>query len=264
MHTPPAAVMLRLPLAPPMTTSSKANRPPGLTVPFLLGALVCAVGFAWVPQMIVQAPIESTMGPVQKIFYFHVPCAWLLMLSVFVCAGGSVAYLFKGSEAGDRLARASAELAVLFGICVLVTGPLWGRVAWGVYWQWDARLTSSLLLWLIMLAYLLARRYGGPASRKLAAALALFAAADVPLVYVSVHIWRTIHPKTSVVPSLQPEMRSVFWTSLLLFSVFWGVLLAVRLRLERLRAEVETLHLDVEDALEDPAGLPPLMETKRA
>ena len=213
-------------------------------------AILVALGFVVMPQLIVRAPIEMTMGPVQKIFYFHVPCAWLLMLSVFTCAGGSVAFLFKGSEGGDRLARVSAELAVLFGLCVLVTGPLWGRVAWGVYWQWDARLTSSLLLWLIMGAYLLARRYGGPASRKLAAALALFAAADVPLVYLSVHYWRTIHPKTSVVPSLQPEMRNVFWLSSLLFVVFWAVLLAVRLRLEKLRAVVDELNVDVEDALE--------------
>jgi heme exporter protein C len=219
---------------------------------------VCVLGFAWVPQMIVNAPVEMTMGPVQKIFYFHVPCAWLLMLSVFVCAGGSVTYLFKGSEGGDRVARSSAELAVLFGICVLVTGPLWGRVAWGVYWQWDARLTSSLLLWLIMVAYLLARRYGGPASRKLAAALALFAAADVPLVYVSVHIWRTIHPSTSVVPTLAPAMRAVFWTSFALFTVLWGVVFSLRLRLERLRNQVDSLTIDVEDLIEAK------LETKHA
>ena len=229
-----------------MSTTTKSS--PALSVPLLVGIIISAIGFAWVPQLIVQAPIEMTMGPVQKIFYFHVPCAWLLMLSVFTCAGGSIAYLFKGSEGGDRLARASAELAVLFGLCVLVTGPLWARVAWGVYWQWDARLTSSLLLWLIMAAYLLARRYGGPGARKLAAALALFAAADVPLVYLSVQIWRTIHPKISVVPTLQPEMKKVFYLSSLLFVVFWGVLLALRIRLEKLRAQVGELELDVEDA----------------
>lgn len=240
-----------------MSPSSPTSKPTSLG-PWLIAVAVCVLGFAWVPQMIVKAPVEMTMGPVQKIFYFHVPCAWLLMLSVFVCAGGSVAYLFKGSEAGDRLARSSAELAVLFGICVLVTGPLWGRVAWGVYWQWDARLTSSLLLWLIMVAYLLARRYGGPASRKLAAALALFAAADVPLVYVSVHIWRTIHPSTSVVPTLVPAMRAVFWTSFALFTVLWFVLLSVRLRLERLRGEIDALTIDVEDLIEAK------LETKRS
>ena len=232
-----------------MPTPSTTTKPGSMPL-FLVGVAVCVLGYVAVPQMIVGAPVELTMGPVQKIFYFHVPCAWLLMLSVFVCAGGSVAFLFKGSESGDRLARSSAELAVLFGLCVLVTGPLWGRVAWGVYWQWDARLTSSLLLFLIMVAYLLARKYGGPASRKLAAALALFAAADVPLVYVSVQIWRTIHPKTSVVPTLAPEMKAVFWTSTALFIVLWFVLLSVRLRLERLRAQIDELAIDVEDAQE--------------
>lgn len=240
-----------------MSPPSQTSKPASLG-PWLLAVAVCVLGFAWVPQMIVKAPVEMTMGPVQKIFYFHVPCAWLLMLSVFVCAGGSIGYLFKGSERGDRVARSSAELAVLFGICVLVTGPLWGRVAWGVYWQWDARLTSSLLLWLIMVAYLLARRYGGPAARKLAAALALFAAADVPLVYVSVHIWRTIHPSTSVVPTLAPAMRAVFWTSFALFTVLWGVLFSLRLRLERLRSEIDALTIDVEDLIEAK------LETKHA
>src|SRR5262245_65364244 len=122
----------------------------------LPAVIVCALGFLAAPFMIVGAPIESTMGIIQKIFYFHVPCAWLLLMSTIVCAAGSVMYLFRGSERGDRLALACAELGVLFGACTLVTGPLWGRVAWGVFWTWDARLTSSLLLWLMLVAYLLA------------------------------------------------------------------------------------------------------------
>ncbi len=217
--------------------------------PGLLAATVlCALGFLGIPFLIAGAPVESTMGVVQKIFYFHVPCAWLLLLSTIYCAVGSVQYLFTGSERGDQRAVASAELAVLFGACTLVSGPLWGWVAWGYPWTWDARLTSSLLLWLMMVGYLLARRYGGPAARKLSAALALFAAADAPLVYVSVNVWRTIHPKTTVVPSLSPGMRGVFWTSLLLFTLLWIVLFTVRLRLERMRASMTQLELAYEDA----------------
>lgn len=217
---------------------------------FLVAALPAAVGFVLVPFLIVNAPVESTMGIVQKIFYFHVPCAWLLLLSTLVCAGGSVAYLFRGSEPGDRLALACAELGVLFGLCVMITGPLWGRVAWGVYWQWDARLTTSLLLWLMMMAYLLARRFGGPASRRLASALALFAAANVPLVYVSVNVWRTIHPKTTVVRALRPEMALPFAASGILFCLLWGLLLALRLRLEKARATLADLEAAYEDAQE--------------
>ena len=219
----------------------------------LLTALLAAAGFLLVPQLIIAAPQEPVMGLVQKIFYFHVPCASLLFLSTFACAGGSIAYLFKGSEAGDRLAVSAAELAVLFGACTLVTGPLWGRKAWGVWWQWDARLTSSLLLQLMMIAYLLARRYAGPAGRKLSAALALFAAIDVPLVYKSVDIWRTVHPRTTVVPTLDARMRPSFWSAFALMILVWTVLLVVRLRLERARAELAALRIDVEDLVESAA-----------
>jgi heme exporter protein C len=218
--------------------------------PFAILLAVSAVGFLAVPFLIVGAPIEPTMGIVQKIFYFHAPIAWLLLLSTGVCAAGSIAYLFAGSERGDRLAVASAELGVVFGLCTLVTGPLWARVAWGVFWTWDARLTSSLLLWLMLIAYVLARRYGGPGARKLSAALALFAAADAPLVYVSVNVWRTIHPKTTVVPSLSWPMARVFLASLLLFTIFFGVLLVLRLRLEKARAALMELEIAYEDARE--------------
>jgi heme exporter protein C len=216
--------------------------------PGLLAAIALAVvGFLVVPTMIFSAPVEPVMGFVQKIFYFHVPCAIMLFLSTFVCAGGSVAFLFKGSERGDRLALSAAELSVLYGACVLVSGPLWGRKAWGVWWQWDARLTSSLLLVLMMVAYLIARRYAGPAGRKLAAALALFAAVDVPLVYKSVDFWRTVHPKTTVVPTLDPSMRPAFWSAFALMAVVWGILLTLRVRLEASRAALAELRLEIED-----------------
>lgn len=191
------------------------------------------------------------MGMVQKIFYFHVPCAWLLMLSTLVCAGGSVAYLFRGSERGDRIALSAAELGVLFGMCVLVSGPLWAKAAWGVYWQWEARLTSSLLLWLMLVAYVLARRYGGAAARRLAASLALFAAIDIPLVYFSVRFFRSIHPQTTVVSTLVPGMRGAFWLSLLAFTVLWFVLMSVRLSVENAQARIVELEVLLDQAEEN-------------
>jgi len=217
---------------------------------FWIALVLAAAGFLVVPTLILEAPIEQKMGFVQKIFYFHVPCAIMLFLSTFVCAGGSIAYLFKGSERGDRLALAAAELSVLFGVCVLTSGPLWGRKAWGVWWQWDARLTSSLLLFLMMIAYLLARRYGGPSGRKLAAALGLFAAIDVPLVYKSVDIWRTVHPKTTVVMTLDSRMRAAFWSAFALITLVWALLLTVRVRLERSRAELAALRLEADELAE--------------
>jgi heme exporter protein C len=215
---------------------------------FYLFLLLAIGGLLEAPQLILGAPREATMGFIYTIFYFHVPASMMTFLATFVCAGGSAAYIFGGSEAGDRVAAAAAELTVLFGSMMLVTGPLWGRKAWGVYWQWDVRLTTALLLWMIFVAYLFARRYGGPGARKLAAGLALFGAADVPLIYLSVSIWRTIHPKTTVVSSLEPGMRGPFWFSVATFLCLFLVLLELRLSLERGRKKLDELHLAAEDA----------------
>jgi len=228
------------------TPTEPASQSPRLliaaAISFLLIVLAC--------HTIADAPREITMGLVQKIFYFHVPCAWLLLLSTFVCAGGSLAFLFGGSERGDRVALSAAELGVLFGLCVLVSGPLWAKAAWGVYWQWEARLTSSLLLWLMLVAYVLARRYGGASARRLAAALSLFAAIDVPLVYFSVRFFRSIHPSNTVVSTLGPGMRGAFWLSLLAFTVLWTTLFMARMAAENAHARLVDLELRLDQAEE--------------
>ncbi len=203
--------------------------------------------FVVAPVLIMQAPYESTMGLVQKIFYYHVPSAMMMFTSAFVCGIASAMFLVRGRAASDHLAAAAGELVVLFGAIVLVTGPLWARKAWGVWWEWDARLTSSLLLWMIFVAYLLVRKYGGPGSEKLAAAMALFGMANVPFVYVSVNIWRTLHPKTSVIPDLPKPMMGPFWFSVAAFVVLYIVLLSVRTQLGHERAELERAYLDLEE-----------------
>jgi heme exporter protein C len=213
-------------------------------VPLVLVALVM---FGAAPFVVANAPFEQTMGLVQKIFYYHVPSAMLMFVSAFVCGIASAIYLFRRSAAADRVALAAGELVVLFGAIVLVTGPIWARKAWGVWWEWDARLTSSLLLWMIFLAYMLVRRFGGPGSEKLAGAMALFGMANVPFVYVSVNYWRTLHPKTSVVMTLAPGMRGAFWLCVAAFVILYVLLLTVRKRLEDTHAQVEQLHLALED-----------------
>ncbi len=210
--------------------------------------LLAAGGYLLAPHLILGAPNEPTMGFVQRIFYFHVPSAWLAMMGALTSGVASALYLFRESETADEVAVSTAELAVVFGLCAIVTGPLWARKAWGVFWQWDVRLTSTALLWIIFVAYLFARRYGGPGSRRLAAGLALFGAADVPMIYISVSIWRTIHPKTTVVPTLDPGMRPAFYVSMLTFMMLFFVLLSMRRRLERLRARFDALHLAAQDA----------------
>jgi heme exporter protein C len=210
-------------------------------------AIVTAAMFAYAPVMILAAPYESTMGLVQKIFYFHAACGMAMFLAAFVSGIGSAGYLFTRKPLADRLAVAGAELTVIIGLLVLVTGPLWARKAWGVWWTWDVRLTSTLVMWMIFNAYLLVRRYGGPGSERLAAAVALFGMANVPFVYWSVNVWRTNHPKTSVIPTLQPGMRGTFWFCVAAFMLLSAVILMVRVELEKRRQELDALYLAAED-----------------
>ncbi|RMG17537.1 MAG: hypothetical protein D6729_08650 [Deltaproteobacteria bacterium] len=195
------------------------------------------------------APIEAQMGFIQKIFYFHVPVAWNMFLGVGIAAGASIWYLVTRKESADRAAWAAAELGALFGLMVMVTGPLWAWKAWGRPWVWDVRLTSSLLVWLIMLAYLAVRSFGGPSARSLAAGLAIFAVVQVPLIYYSVDIWRGTHPQRLVAKgALEPEMRAALYTCAFGFLALFFTLYAVRLGVGRARAEMDALYLLAEEA----------------
>jgi heme exporter protein C len=209
--------------------------------------VVAGLMFVAAPFLVAQAPYESTMGLIQKIFYYHVP-SWIAMYAaIAVCAVASTMYLFQSNQTADRYAVSAAEIAVLFGLMGLITGPLWGRKAWGVWWQWDARLTSALLMELIFVAYLLVRKYGGPGAEKLAAATALFGAATAPFVYKSVDIWRTIHPKTSVVPTLKPNMGVPFAFCSVAFLLLFALLLILRVDLAERQAALDELYLAQED-----------------
>lgn len=214
------------------------------SVPALLFVALAMFGVA--PYFIAQAPYESTMGLVQKIFYFHVPAAIMMFVATFTCGFASVAYLSKGRARSDRLAEAAAELTVLFGIIVLISGPLWARKAWGVWWQWDARLTSTLVLWLLFTAYLLLRRFGGPGTEKLAAGVAVFGMANVPFIYWSVNVWRTMHPKTTVVPTLGPEMRFPLYWCMAAFLLLFLALLRTRVRLAEQQDALDLLLAEAE------------------
>jgi heme exporter protein C len=217
-------------------------------LPFPAAAIVTAALFAYAPFLIHAAPYESTMGLVQKIFYFHVPAWFAMFAAAAVCGLASALYLFGHGRKWDRVAVSAAEIIVIFGLIGLITGPLWGRKAWGVWWQWDARLTLSLVVWLTFVAYLLLRRYGGPGSEKLAAGVALFGVANIPFVYQSVNWWRTVHPKTTVVMTLGPGMRGAFWWCVAAFMLLMLLLLVSRIRLERQRERLDDLYLLAEDA----------------
>jgi heme exporter protein C len=215
---------------------------------FTPAASLCGLMFAASPFVIASADYESTMGLVQKIFYYHMPSAWMFLVAAIVCGVASVRFLATGDIRHDRTALAAGEMLVLFGLITLVTGPLWARRAWGTFWVWDARTTASLVSWMIGWAYLILRRYGGPGSEKLAAGLALFGMANVPFIYISVNYWRTIHPATSVVPSLPFSMGFPLWFCVVAFTLLFVVLLKLRIRVEEQHARVDGLYLALDEA----------------
>jgi len=213
---------------------------------YLLATLFCALGFAYtIHKIFFVAPMQG-LGQYQgtplffnqKIFYYHVPNAFMLFLAVLICGFASLKYLRSRDGHYDDWALAAGELSVMFGAIVLVTGCIWGKVAWGKWWDWDARLTTSLLLWVAMLSYVLVRKYGGPGSERLAAGMGVFSAVNVPLVYYSVKIWRTLHPSSSVVPSLEGEQRTTLWLGVVLFFIFFILLFRARVGVARAERRV--------------------------
>lgn len=216
-----------------------------LTTPFIG---ISAAMFLAAPWIINAAPYESTMGLVQKVFYFHFPSAILFLVSAILCGIHSARFLFFKKRSADGWAVAAAELGLLFGAITLATGPLWARKAWGVWWVWDPRLTMSLVGWLIFGSYLMVRKYGGPGSDRLSAGLALFGMVNVPFIYISVNVWRTLHPQTSVVPTLPTDMGRPLWFCFTAFTMLFIALLNMRANLEHQRARVEALYLAEDEA----------------
>ncbi len=217
----------------------------GLKTPPLLLVLSAAAGImlaigAWMAFF--YAPTEKVMGFVQKIFYFHVPSAWMMLLSAPLMAVGSIAYLITKKDKWDRVADASVELSIMFGLLVVISGPLWGRKAWGAYWVWDVRLTSSLVMILTLVACKIVRVYAGPNAKQIAAGLAVLAVFNAIFVYVSVDIWRGTHPP-KLVATLEPRMKHAFWTCVIAFHLAYIAMLWARLRLGKLRTALDRLHM---------------------
>ena len=208
-------------------------------------------------QALVVAPTERTMGDVQRIFYYHVPSAWTAFLLFFVNLVASVVYLVWRNPKADALAVVAAEVGVVFCTVVLVTGPIWARPVWGIWWTWDVRLTTTLVLWLIYVSYLVLRRFSDSSQTpKLAAVLAIFGALDVPLVYFSIWFFRTQHPQPVIGGggSIDPRMLHVLLINWLAFLCFAVLVCWWRYRLERLHREVE--EAQALESLLGPGGLP--------
>lgn len=191
------------------------------------------------------APTERTMGDAQRIFYFHVPSAWIGFLAFFVVCVASILFLWKRERKWDALALSAAEIGVVFTTLVLLTGPLWAKKAWGAFWVWDARLTTTLILWMIYIGYLMLRRAAESERRaRFAAVLGIIGALDVPIIYFSVQIWRTQHPELLIIApgGLAPPMMQTLVVCLLAFTFLFAYLLIQRVRLEQARDQVNALR----------------------
>ena len=216
-----------------------------LSLLFVLFTIVL-LGFSTYQALFV-APTEQTMGDVQRIFYYHAPTAWVAGLCFFVNFLASIVYLWKRRLDADALALASAEVGVVFCTIVLITGPIWARPVWGIWWTWEARLTSTLVLWLIYVSYLMLRRFAaGSQTPVLAAALAIFGFVDVPIVYMSIRWFRTQHPQPVIAggqgSGLDPVMWHAFLWNLLAFTCVGIVFITLRYRLQQLENELEAEH----------------------
>jgi heme exporter protein C len=214
----------------------------------ILAVLTAALLSYALYQALVAAPTEQSMGDVQRIFYYHVPSAWTAFILFFINFFASIAYLIWRNTKADIVALVTAEVGVVFCTVVLVTGPIWARPVWGIWWTWDLRLTLTLVLWLIYVSYLVLRRFSSSGQTPLlAAVLAVFGALDVPLVYFSIWFFRTQHPQPVIGGggSIDPRMLHVLLINWLAFSCFAALVCWSRYRLEALQREVdETLALE--------------------
>src|SRR5215510_12501783 len=215
----------------------------------VLPALTCGAMLAALYLVFMVVPTEQQMGIVQRIFYFHVSSAWMAFIGFFLVAGASAVYLWNGSRAADRLAEAAGEVGVLFCTLVLVTGPLWARPIWGVWWTWDPQLTMTVILWAIYASYLMLRAFGGEDDtvRRYAAVLGIVGVLDIPIIMVSVRLLRGIHPAVITRNEggsglVDPWMRAGLGVSALALVLLAVWLIALRVRTARLADEVALLR----------------------
>ncbi len=232
-----------------------ALRHPGTAALYAL--LLLSMGLALFMAFIF-APAERVQAEVYRLLFVHVPSAWLAFAAFGVVAVGSVMYLVRGKSRWDRLALASAEIGVLFTTLTLVTGSVWGRSVWGVWWQWDPRLTTTLIMWFIYVSYLALRAYidDPNARQRMASVLGIVGVVSVPIVWFSVEWWRSLHPTPSVTSpggGMPREMLTTLMVSVAAFTVFYVVLLRQRMQLELAATELGSLRERLHERNEESA-----------
>ena len=207
----------------------------------LIGAVLMVAALY---MIFIYVPTDKHTGIVQRIFYFHVPLAWISFLAFFVVFICSIVYLRTRNVKWDAFAHASAEIGILFTTLVLVTGPLWAKPVWGIWWTWDSRLTATLVLWLVYIAYVLVRNYAVTKEQgaRFAAVVGIVGFVDVPIVFIAVKLWRTQHPSTIVFEGgLTPEMVFTLLTSIAAFTILYILLVIQSHSVKCMEGEVESL-----------------------
>ncbi len=201
-------------------------------------------------MVFIFVPTDAGQGVIQRIFYFHVPVAWVAFLAFFVTFIAGIVYLAKRSLFADMVASASAEIGLVFTTLILITGSIWARPVWGVWWTWDARLTASLVLWLIYVSYFIIRSYIADEERRarFAAVVGIIGFVDVPIVALAIQFSRTQHPSALIFEGgLAGSMLATLLVSIAAFTVVYGLLLAVRIHLKEDEKELQSLKEAVKE-----------------
>ena len=196
------------------------------------------------------APVEKTMGVVQKIFYIHVPAAFLAYLAFFITFIASIFYLYRKDSKWDTVAHCAVETGVIFCTIVLITGPIWAKPTWNVWWTWDPRLTTTLILWFTYVAYLMLRRSVKENQRaNLSAVFGIIGFINVPITFFSIRLWRSIHPViiTSRGLNMSWPMKLSLIITVIAFCFLFFSLLVSRIRLERLKMRVAEINEIMDD-----------------
>lgn len=208
--------------------------------------------FAAIYAIFVYAPVEKTMGLIQKVFYLHVPAAFMAFMAFFITFITSILYLYKRDLKWDRIASCSVEIGVIFCTVVLITGPIWAKPVWNVWWTWDPRLTTTLILWFIYLAYLMLRGVVRENQQaNFSAVFGIIGFVNVPITFFAIRLWRTIHPViiTSQGMNISTPMKHTLILSFCAFGLLFFSLLASRVKLEKMRMDTEEIRALIENEL---------------
>ncbi len=219
-------------------------------IPFIIITFLAM--FVALGAIFLYAPLEKTMGIVQKIFYIHVPSAFLAFFAFFITLVASILYLFKKEQKWDLVAFCSVEIGVIFCTIVLITGPIWARPVWNVWWTWDPRLTTTLILWFTYLAYLMLRGVVRESQRaNFSAVFGIIGFVNVPLTFFAIRLWRTIHPVVFRAGGLNisPPMKHTLFLNFIAFGLLFSYLLFSRIRLETMRVNTEESRALLEDKI---------------